>query len=344
MRAWIVTAALIAVSTMARAGDASSSRGFRIFPTNSFAQCVVDGTALEAFPPIARVKAALDERTALPAQAMARSPLRDDIAFYAFALMPGGASADWGQTTEEDGDFRVALMLGFSTNVTLSALEKAIVSMAESARPDGGRAALERETLSGDVLKISVTNNAPETVGRDGGDLPGAMYISLADGRLAVVASEEGLARGVADDVRNGRAFQPEMPPGRPFFWLTATVNPMDVFGGDDDDDDEDPALLDAMPFLRDMSRISASARGVHDDESVAVAVSARFATAQSAARAAEMLEAMCRLASLAGDGGGPFASLAAKARVEAVGAECRATAKFQREDLQPLIDAATPH
>lgn len=347
MRGSLLVAAIVVVSFVALADDATSQRGFRIFPTNSFAQCVLDGRALEAFPPIARLKDAIGGQSGLATQTMAQSPLVKDIAFYAFAMMPA-AAYNGQKTDEDDDDFSVVMLLGFSTNVTMTTLEEAVVSMSKSALADGKGARLGLETLAGNVMRVSVTNIAQKTVNGDVGDGPEAVFVALADSRLAVVASEERLARNVADDVCKGHAFRPEMPSGSPFFWLTATVDPVMLFGDDDDeetdDDDDEPTLLDSMPFLKELSRISASAEGVSGDESVVVSLSARFLNKQSAASAADMLGAMRGFASLArGGDGNALASLADRAKIEAIGSQCQVTIRFPREELQPLINAATP-
>lgn len=334
-----------ATAFVAASLGAAPAYDFRIFPTNSFVQCVVDGKALESFPPVARLKESLDvqKRKGLSGSALAASSLRDSIDYYALAFMPLDmvpAPKPKADGDDDDGDFEAVVFLGFSTNATIKTLGEAVSDMAKSqSEEDGVRATYE--VLGGDAIRVNVTNETPgKTDAVD--DECGSFCIALAGDTLAVAASDEKIARRVADDVRCGRAMRPAIPATRPFFWLTANVDPIEIFGAaDDDEEDDEASMLDAMPFLKGMSRLVAAVEGVQKDESLRVSISATFASVQDAASAAAALKSLIGLASMAGNAdGNPAASLAARAKVDATGTECRVSAMFPCEELKRLFDA----
>lgn len=349
--AMALLAALAATWTVC-AEDAPARRDYRIFPTNSFLQCVIDGKVLEEFPPVARLKDAVGVGGPL-AGAAGEAFFRENVSYYAFALVPSDVRglADKRQDDDED-DFGSVLFIGFSTNVTIQSLEAAVDSVMKSAwiEKGGGRKAT-RELLPGNMLKLTLTNGAPSKAEADGGggeNAPQSIFLACAGESLAVAASEEPLARKIADDVRAGRAFCPAVPAKHPFFWLSAEVDPETVFGddeeedGEEDDADEGSSLLDAMPFLRELSRITATAEGVSENESVRVVASAKFASPQGAAAAATALRPLLGILPMAG-GGDALARLAARAKIDAAGDTCRMTLTFSREDIGGLIDSGAP-
>lgn len=340
--------AFFAVTLMARADGASAHLDYKIFPTNSIAQCVIDGKALEDFPPMARLKDAFGAKGQLVKAAAGEAFLLENVSYYAVALLPAEAKAQTKgkhlDADEEDGDdFTSVAYIGFSTNITTKVLEEIVGTVMKSTTLEDGGAIVTKNLLPDGLIKFSVTNASPKAKGvaGNGNDLPEAIYLARADDSLAVAAPEEHLVRKVVGDIRAGRVFRPSMPAKRPFFWLSAEIDPDDFFGDDGDEDDDEPSPLETMPFLGELSRITATAEGVAKDESILVVLSARFSSPKSATAAADALRPL--LAFLPKAGGDSLAQLAARAKVGVSGRECSVTITFSREDIGQLVEMATP-
>lgn len=334
---------------------------FRIFPTNSCAQFVIDGKAFGKFPSLAGFGDDMDSGGTSTNGAAGDVFLRENVLYCAMALVPEDANGRLGGKTAvcEDGDdnnggYCPVVFVCFSTNVTIEVLDEALALFAKSSFPEFGDMVCSREVLPDGFLKLAVTNSAPtEAKGANegDGDLPRDIYFVCADSTLAVASNRKPLVRRIADDIRAGCVFCPEIPAKHPLFWLSTVINPNEIFGGDkgdgddgdadaDEEGDDEASVLETMPFLRDLSRITATAEGVSEDESVRVVASAKFTSPQGAAAAATALRPFLAFLPQAGDDS--LAQLAARAIIDTSGDECRVTLTFSREDIGRLVDSAT--
>ena len=315
MRMRVMFAAIFAAAGLSLAAD------FAIFPPRSTIQCVIDGKAISEFPTVAALGEKFGDQAALAGRAVS-SQLAEKISFYAFAALPlppeavpDPAGVD---DEEEDDDWEMVTFVSFAEKMTVDGLRDGIVAMAKGG--PAGVAGLECTSVEVDGgFRMTIAGEDTES-----------FFVAMANDTLAVIAPREGAMRESVAAVRDGSAVCPDVGAGNPLAWLSATVDPDDIF-----DDDESRG---GMEFLAELNKLAVVADGNASDGSIALSVTGMFATPASAGAASGMLSALLQMAAFSQDASNPLIALGKRARIEVAGSQCRIRAEFSKGDIESFF------
>ena len=342
--AMAAAAAMAAIQALALGGKSAQDR-FAIFPPHSTVQCVINGKAIESFPAMAALNGKFVGNAALAGKAI-DSPLKNKVSFFAFAATPiegdkgkgdSGNAGNGKDGYDDDDDFEVVLFAGLAENTTFGDFRSAVLGILPKLTDNNGKPLkyMTEELAGGGVRVIMPEIEKNEDGGTESG--PAAFCLLPASPSIAVVAEKEETGRGAAEAIGNGKAISPAIPSGNTLAWLSASIDPMELFGGDDDDDD---SPLEGMEFLSGMTNIMVIADGDCDSGAINLSVSGRFAGADGASAAAGMLSALLQMAALSGEADNPLAALGKRSKVIANGGECRLTAIFPKREIEAFLDS----
>lgn len=301
------------------AAGLSLAADYAIFPPRSTAQCVIDGKAISEFPTVAALGEKFGDKGALASRA-ATSSLGDKIAYYAFAVLelPPDARQPAGDDDDDDDDWEIVSFVSFTGKMSAAELRDGIVAMASGGAGGDSRPEFSTAEIDGG-FKMTVSGDEPET-----------FFLAMANDTLAVIAPREGALRESVAAVRDGSAVCPDVGAGNPLAWLSATVDPDDIF-----DDDESRG---GMEFLAELNKLAVVADGNASDGSIALSVTGMFATPASAGAASGMLSALLQMAAFSQDASNPLIALGKRARIEVAGSQCRIRAEFSKGDIESFF------
>lgn len=304
---------------------------FRIFPPRSTLQCVIDGKAIAGFPTITALNEKFGANAALAGRAI-DSPMKDKVAFCAFAVLPDKKAGE-----DDGGDYDVVIYIGLEEQSSFDELRGAISEMMDRGTDDNGKPIqYKTEDLAEGGLRIVLPQGGADE------DAPAAFCILQATPKLAIISEKEDIARAAAGAIGAGTAIRPTIPKGNPLAWLSASINPEELFGDDDDeDDDEDGEFespLGGMEFLSEMTNIVVVANGDAASGAIQVEAAGGFGNSASAAQAAGMLSALVQMTAFSGDDSNPLVALGKRAKVSADGSQCRISAAFPPNEIEAFF------
>ena len=313
----------LALCTIAMLGGISSAQdSFRIFPPRSMVQCVIDGKAIAEFPTTAALNEKFGENAKM-AGGFLESSLRDKITFYAFASLPCRNAAD-----DTEDDYNVIFYVGLSKHTTFEEFRNSVSGIVAKNSHEGKSAKGKTEGLADGGLRIVVYD--------DDKDTPSSFCIVQATPALAIGAESEEEARAAAELVKGGLAFCPKIPGDNPLAWLSASINPEELFG--DEDDAGSDSSFGGMEYLGKMTNIVVVADGDMCNGDIRLSAIAKFSATTSAEQAAGMLSAIIQWAAISGNAANPLAALGKRAKVFADAADCRHEAVFPANDIQAFF------